>query len=200
MARIREGLDPSGRATVLSQGLRPRMAEATVALSQAVYQETSLSYREAEAARTRIAHINGCLLCKSFRLADDLPDLLRRAKSGEQPNIRDSRGERPTAEFYAAIPGWRDSDEFSERERLAIEYAERVSESPRDLPHDDEFWGRLRACFDDAEIVDLTYSVTTWIATGRFVHGLGLDGSCPADPPLRAPEAHATVVAASRAS
>ena len=31
-------------------------------------------------------------------------------------------------------------------------------------------------------IVDLTYSITTWIATGRFVHVLGLDGACIVEP------------------
>ena len=67
---------------------------------------------------------------------------------------------------------------------MAIEYAERIAEAPRDLPLDDEFWQRLRAAFDEAEIVDLTYSITTWIATGRFTHVLGFDGSC--DVSLRA--------------
>ena len=74
---------------------------------------------------------------------------------------------------------------FSERERLAIEYAERIAELPRELPYNDEFWDRLCAKFDDGEIVDLTYSITTWIATGRFVHALGLDGTCPTGPAER---------------
>lgn len=184
MARIGEVRDPNAQSTVLWQGLRPKMAAATVALSQAVYQETRLSYREAEAARIRIAHINGCLLCKDFRLADDLPALLRRMNSGETANVSESRGEAPTAEFYEAVPEWRGSDLFSERERLAIEYAERIAEEPRDLPYDDGFWSRLHAGFADDEIVDLTYSITTWIATGRFVHVLGLDGACPTQPVL----------------
>jgi alkylhydroperoxidase family enzyme len=161
------------------------MADAAVGLSQAVYQETTLSYREAEGARMRIAQINGCLLCKKFRLADDLEDLVRRSGSGEAPNALGRRGEPPTEKFYEAVAGWRDSDEFSARERLAIEYAERIAQAPIDLPHDDPFWQRLRAGFDDGEIVDLTYSITTWIATGRFVHVLGLDGACEIRPAER---------------
>jgi alkylhydroperoxidase family enzyme len=181
MSRIEEQGMPDGQSTVLGQGHRPRMASAAVAMSQAVYQESRLSLREAEAARIRIAHINGCLLCKNFRVADDLGELMSRLNAADQvANVRD-RGERPSNAFYEAILAWRESDLFSERERLAIEYAERISLSPEDLPYDDSFWDRLRQQFDDGEIVDLTYSITTWIATGRFVHVLGLDGACPTD-------------------
>ena len=182
MIRIQERRREGAQNTVLWQGHRPRMATAAVAMSQSVYQESTLSFREAEAARIRIAHINGCLLCRDFRLADDLTDLLERMNSQESPNVLASRGEAPSAEFYAKVANWRNSAMFSERERLAIEYAERVAEAPRDLPNDDAFWQRLTAHFSDEEVVDLTYSITTWIATGRFVHVLGLDEKCPVLP------------------
>jgi len=184
VARISEIRNPEAQATVLWQGQRPRMAAAAAALSQAVYQETSLSFREAEAARMRIAQINGCILCNAFRLADGLPGLLDRMGSGEAANVGEGRGPPPGPAFYEAVETWRASELFSERERLAIEYAERIAEAPRDLPHDDAFWARMHARFDEGEIVDLTYSITTWIATGRFVHVLGLDGACPTAPPL----------------
>jgi alkylhydroperoxidase family enzyme len=180
VARISEARNPDAQATVLWQGHRPRMAAATAALSQAVYQETRLSFREAEAARIRIAHINGCILCNAFRLADNLPGLLDRMGSGEAANVGAARGPAPDAAFYEAVAAWRGSALFSERERLAIEYAERIAEAPRELPYDDAFWARMHKAFDEGEIVDLTYSITTWIATGRFVHVLGLDGACEA--------------------
>jgi alkylhydroperoxidase family enzyme len=103
---------------------------------------------------------------------------MERAGAHGGANVGSSRGPVPDETFYAAIENWRESDLFSDRERLAIEYAERIAEAPRDLPLDDKFWQRLQAGFDDAEIVDLTYSITTWIATGRFTHVLGFDGSC----------------------
>jgi alkylhydroperoxidase family enzyme len=108
---------PDGQSTVLGQGHRPRMASAAVAMSQAVYQESRLGLREAEAARIRIAHINGCLLCKNFRVADDLGELMSRLNAADQvANVQD-RGERPSNAFYEAILAWRESDLFSERER-----------------------------------------------------------------------------------
>ncbi|MCX7864559.1 MAG: carboxymuconolactone decarboxylase family protein, partial [Novosphingobium sp.] len=148
-------------------------------LAQAVYQETTLSLREAEAARIRIAFINGCLMCQNYRIAAMLPEALRAMDVPEAPNIK-GRGEAPDEPFYraAASENWRQSDLFSPRERLAIEYAERIALDPSPLPYDDAFWERLHAHFDEGEIVDLSYSITCWIATGRMVHILGLDGAC----------------------
>ena len=40
----------------------------------------------------------------------------------------------------------------------------------------------------DDEIADLTYSITCWIATGRLVHVLGLDGACAVHPTAVAAE------------
>jgi alkylhydroperoxidase family enzyme len=43
---------------------------------------------------------------------------------------------------------------LSERERLALEYADRVSATPVDVP--DEFFARLQRLFSEREIVELT--------------------------------------------
>jgi alkylhydroperoxidase family enzyme len=173
-------LQPFGRHdAVIPHVYRPRMAAAMEQLSAAVYQETTLTYREAEGARIRIAHINGCLMCQGYRIAEHLPAALQKMDSVEAPNTGEKRGAAPTEEFYAAVAvDWRASGVFSDRERLAIEYAERISLEPVPLPYDDNFWDRLHAHFDEGEIADLTYSITTWIATGRVVHALGLDGAC----------------------
>ncbi len=176
-------LQPPGRQdAVFPHGYRPRMAAAMEQLSLAVYQETTLSFREAEAGRIRIAHINGCLMCQGYRIADNLVVVLQKMGSAEAPNIS-SRGEAPTEAFYQAFTGdWRTSDLFSAREQMSIEYAERIALEPRPLPYDDGFWERLHAQYDDGEIADLTYSITTWIATGRVVHALDLDAACAIQP------------------
>ena len=173
-------LQPFGRQdAVIPHVYRPRMAAAMEQLSAAVYQETTLTYREAEGARIRIAHINGCLMCQGYRIAEHLPAALQKMDSAEAPNTGEKRGKAPTEEFYRAVAAdWRAFELFSDRERLAIEYAERISLEPVPLPYDDDFWERLHEHFDEGEIADLTYSITTWIATGRVVHALGLDGVC----------------------
>lgn len=65
---------------------------------------------------------------------------------------------------------------YSERERLAIEYAERFA-----LDHlaiDDAFWVRLRERFTDPEILDLTICIGNWLAFGRLTQVLHLDVEC----------------------
>jgi alkylhydroperoxidase family enzyme len=182
-------LQPPGRQdAIIPHVYRPRMAQAMEDLSQAVYQETTLTFREAEGARIRIAHINGCLMCQGYRIAADLPAALQKMNSAEAPNNSSSRGEAPSEAYYqaAASVDWRSSDMFTPRERLAIEYAEQIALTPTATPYDDGFWDRLHANFDEGEIADLTYSITTWIATGRVVHVLGLDGACAIAPPASA--------------
>ena len=173
---------PSGHEeAILPHGPRPRMAAAFEELSTAVYQETTLSFREAEAARIRIAQINGCLMCQGYRIAEQLPEALLKMNSPEDPNTSGTRGEAPPEGFYEAVAGdWRKSEAFSARERLAIEFAERIALEPDPLPYNNEFWSRLQKHFDTDEVVDLTYSIAAWIATGRVVHVLGLDNACAA--------------------
>lgn len=181
-------LQPPGRQdAIIPHVYRPRMAAAMEALSMAVYQETTLSFREAEGARFRIALINGCLMCQGYRIAADLQQALEAMDSDEAPNSA-GRGEAPDEDYYRAVHEWRTSPVFTDRERLAIDYADRIALSPQPLPYDDEFWARLKAHYDDGEIADLTYSINTWIATGRVVHVLDLDGACAVHPTAVAAE------------
>ena len=57
------------------------------------------------------------------------------------------------AKIEAAL-GMNESTDLSERERVALEYADRVSATPVDVP--DEFFANLKRLFSDREIVELT--------------------------------------------
>jgi len=59
---------------------------------------------------------------------------------------------------------------FSARERVAVAYAERMA-----LDHtgiDEDFFRRMRAEFNDAEIVELTMAIGQYIGFGRLLHVL----------------------------
>jgi alkylhydroperoxidase family enzyme len=58
---------------------------------------------------------------------------------------------RATIEAALGMRGW---SELSERERIALEYADRVSATPVDVP--DDFFANLRRLFSEREIVELT--------------------------------------------
>jgi len=60
------------------------------------------------------------------------------------------------AKIDAAL-GLTDGSELSDRERLALEYADRVSTTPVDVP--DDFFARLKETFTEREIVELTAQI-----------------------------------------
>ena len=57
-------------------------------------------------------------------------------------------------EQIEAVLGMTESSHLSERERLALAYADRVSATPVDVP--DAFFANLQRLFSEREIVELT--------------------------------------------
>lgn len=145
--------------------------------SKTTYQKSILSLREFEGARARTAEINGCRICRGFRAVRDVPVYL--AAIGASPNQSiASRGPAPDEAFYANVSHWAHYPDFSERERVAIAYAEGLGLDPQGIAQDEAFWRRAKAVFSDEEIVDLSYCIACWIGLGRIVHTLGLDSVC----------------------
>jgi len=70
-----------------------------------------------------------------------------------------------------ALPRYRDSDAFDDLEKLVLDYAVGVSSTPVAVP--DELFAKLRACFDDAQLVELTNVIALENMRGRF--NLALD-------------------------
>lgn len=160
---------------------QPEMAAAAANMSLAVYQHGKLSMREAEAARFKTALINGCNACYNYRIARDLPGYIKTVKPDTMANVGSDRGEAPDEALYSAVESG-NLAALSEREQLAVEYAARIGTDPKAVPYDDALWDRMHRLFEEKEIVDLTYSITHWIAAGRFLHVLGLDNVCPGRP------------------
>ena len=81
-----------------------------------------------------------------------------------------------TEDMYAHVAEHRDDPEYSDGERVAIEYAERFALAHLEL--DDEFFVRLREHFSDADILDLTICIADFLAFGRLTEVLRLDQEC----------------------
>jgi alkylhydroperoxidase family enzyme len=143
-------------------GAAPDLTIPAAQLSSAVYEHSRLPLREFEAARIRIAQINDCALCLGWRSARDVESRADEADAIDE-------------EFYAHV-GDHSWPGFSEREALAAEFAERFATDH--LSMDDEFWGRLRRSFTDAEVVDLGICVGMWVSQGRLNRVLDIDGPC----------------------
>ena len=76
------------------------------------------------------------------------------------------------AEKIHAVPHWRDSDVFSELERLVLGYAEAMTETPPAVT--DEMVAQLREHLDDARVVELTSLVALENMRSRSNAALGL--------------------------
>jgi AhpD family alkylhydroperoxidase len=87
-----------------------------------------------------------------------------------------------TPEQVREVASWRESDAYSDDERLVLEYAEAMTATPVDV--NDELFDRLRARFDEAAIVELTAAIALENYRGRFNHamGLGSEGFCARSP------------------
>ncbi|WP_068157107.1 carboxymuconolactone decarboxylase family protein [Rhodococcus phenolicus] len=134
----------------------PGIGIAASQFSLSVYEHSSIDLRAFEAARLRIAQINGCIFCQDWRTERD--------------------GVKVEIGFAEDVENWRTTEAFDDRTRLAAEYAERYALDHHGL--DDEFWDRMTAYYTQAEIVELSMSIGAWLAFGRLNHVLGLDTTC----------------------
>ncbi len=158
IARITLTSDEDNELTDIWSAL-PGLGAAVSELARHVYDygQSSLSPRERECARMRVAQINNCPICLGWRI----PSLISAGVDEE---------------MYAAVSEYRDSPLFSTREKLCIEYVERFI-----LDHEnmgDAFWERLKTHLSDLEILDLGISVGHLLAFGRLTAVLRIGQSC----------------------
>lgn len=71
------------------------------------------------------------------------------------------------------IATWRDSRLFSEPERVALEYAERVTITDQKV--DDAFFSRLKQHYTEAQIVELTAAIAFENYRSKFNPSLGIE-------------------------
>ena len=70
------------------------------------------------------------------------------------------------------VPRWRESDAFTEVERLVLEYAESMTVTPPAVT--DDLVADLRRHFDDGQLVELTMMIAVENQRSRFNSALGL--------------------------
>ena len=71
------------------------------------------------------------------------------------------------------VPTWRESGLFSDMERAALEYAERMTITGEKVT--DELWARLRGHFSEAQMVELTAAVALENFRSKFNVPLGVE-------------------------
>ncbi|UCH74473.1 MAG: carboxymuconolactone decarboxylase family protein [Rhodospirillales bacterium] len=101
----------------------------------------------------RVSQINHCSFCVDLNSAT----LLKRGAALDKVD---------------ALQDWQDSSLFERRERIALEYAEAVTRSDREV--DDELFARLRQDFDDDAIIELTGLIAFQNMSSKFNSALAV--------------------------
>jgi alkylhydroperoxidase family enzyme len=73
----------------------------------------------------------------------------------------------------AEVAGWPDSRVFSEAERVALEYAERMTITGQSV--DDAMFTQLKQHYSEAQIVELTAAVALENFRSKFNPALGIE-------------------------
>src|SRR3974390_1783642 len=79
-----------------------------------------------------------------------------------------------TAEQIANLSAYRTDFNFSDLERLVLEYADAMTRTPVEIS--DSLFARLRERFSDAQLVELTSAIAWENYRARFDHAFGIEG------------------------
>lgn len=84
-----------------------------------------------------------------------------------------SRAHGVSAEQLTNLNSYRTDFNFSELERLVLEYADAITETPVAVP--DALFARLREKFNENQLVELTSAIAWEGYRARFSHALGIE-------------------------
>ncbi len=120
-----------------------------------------------ELVKLRASYLNGCAYCVDM-------------------HSKDARAAGETEQRIYAVPVWRETPFFSDRERAALEWTEAVTMIANNgVP--DELYARVSGHFSPKELVDLTTAITAINAWNRmaisFRSPVGSYRSEPPSPP-----------------
>jgi alkylhydroperoxidase family enzyme len=115
-----------------------------------------LDRRLKELVRLRVATLNGCLACKTARLDPEHVSEQEATQGVDAP----------------------DNEQFSSREKAALQYAERMAVDHFSI--DDDFIREIREHFSEPELLELMVMTGQYIGFGRVAFVLHLeDATCP---------------------
>jgi alkylhydroperoxidase family enzyme len=98
------------------------------------------------------------------------------------------RREGITEELVAALRDY-ERGPFSEREKAALRYADRLFTDHHAV--DDALWEQLRARFTEDELLELTWVLAEFIALGKVIYVLGVQYGAHVHAPPHIPEMEA---------
>ncbi|WP_295965098.1 carboxymuconolactone decarboxylase family protein [uncultured Bartonella sp.] len=111
-------------------------------------EKSAVGQKLIELVYLRVSQINGCAYCLNLHTNSLLKD-------GE------------TQRRIAEVAGWRVSDQYSEKERAALNWAEQLTNIST-THADDESYEALKKVFSNKEISDLTFAISLMNGMNRL--------------------------------
>jgi 4-carboxymuconolactone decarboxylase len=154
MARRRLGRVPEPFAVTAHHA---KLFGAMSAFELALERSHTVPVRYKALAELRAAMVVGCEFCV------DIGSMVARQSGLTDDELKD-------------LVDWRAGERLGERDKLVLEYADAVSGTPCDVS--DELFDRLRAEFDEEQLVELTAAIAweNWRARFNWAFGLGKEG------------------------
>ncbi|MEQ9770728.1 carboxymuconolactone decarboxylase family protein [Pectobacterium jejuense] len=121
-------------------------------LTKKALDKSSLGKPLIELVYLRISQINGCAFCLEMHAAA--------LRAGGVPDAK-----------LDSLAGWRVSDHFSERERVALAWTESLVDVARSHAPDEDF-EPLKVHFSDTEVADLSFAISLMSAFNRLAIGM----------------------------
>lgn len=146
----KEGRDPALNAVLAHN---PKLFERYFSFFYPAHEEGILDTRVKEIARLQIARLNDCQACLNARYAS--------AQAQGLDEERIAQLDLPDAER-----------ELDERERLAVEFADRLAYDHQRI--DQDFVDRLQAHFTPGEILELGMMIGQYMGFGRLLVAMGI--------------------------
>jgi len=130
-----------------------------VELGKQVHSAGRLEARLIDLVLMRVSQINGCAYCLDM-------------------HSKDARAAGETEQRLYVLPAWRETTLFSERERIALAWAEELTELNSHDAVSDALYEQARQLFDEDALVDLTLLVVTINSWNRInIAGRTIGGS-----------------------
>ena len=129
--------------------LQPVLAKSLIDLGEAASQQ--IDHSLIHLIKLRVSQINGCAFCQHMHANEA-------RKDGEKQSRLD------------VLPAWKEVPVFSQRERAALSWAEKLTLLAREEIHDEDFTA-VREQFNEEETVNLTAVIVAINAWNRIAVG-----------------------------
>ena len=154
MARKRLGKVPEPFAVAAHHNA---IFSAMSAFEMGLERSKKVSLRHKALGELRAAMVVGCEFCV------DIGSMIARESGLTDDELKD-------------LIDWRASERLDETDKLVLEYADAISATPVEVS--DELFDRMRAHFDEEQLVELTAAIAweNWRARFNWAFGLGKEG------------------------